>query len=262
MREANGSNTAVPSSEGRDRLDIAVGRALSEMARFIFLVEADQAPEAWRRYAHLPECDPDHAWEAFGGISLSTSDDAASRVLDARIFDKAFRETLLDAAGLGHDLDAFDLKAGLERFLARRGVFGFVEKFLCFYVFDWVWISIHDDVTSKAGDRRSLDSQRRIFEGLVTSSVAFVCHQMRCDCGRLSSDPSYGQTILERIHERLRVALRSHGFQSAASFGCGVTGRTSGRSYQIRPVTMAACQPPPRQGRRLIRFQRKQENLP
>src|SRR5207253_6577327 len=71
--------------------------------------------------------------------------------LKGDIVRKAAHEALLDAAGLGYGPERLNVRAGLEKFLKKRGPRKILELLLSRYVFNTIWIRSQDAMRKQVG---------------------------------------------------------------------------------------------------------------
>jgi len=100
--------------------------------------------------------------------------------LKGDILRKAANEALLDAAGLGYGPERLNVKAGLERFLKKRGPRKMLELFLCRYVFSTIWIRSQEAIRKQVGGRTLGKSMIEI-ERFCVSAVKSVLDEWEAE---------------------------------------------------------------------------------
>ena len=93
--------------------------------------------------------------------------------LKGDILRKAGHEALLDAAGLGYGPERLNVRAGLEKFLKKRGPRKILELLLSRYVFNTIWIRSQDAMRKQVGGE-SLSKSMLTLERFCVSAVKSV----------------------------------------------------------------------------------------
>jgi hypothetical protein len=124
--------------------------------------------------------------------------------LKGDILRKAVQETMLDAAGLGRGLEELNAKAGLEKFLCKRGTAGLLELFLSSYVFNTVWIRSQEAVRGKSGSR-SLSKSMLGIQRFCTAAVRSVVTEWQAErkLEDLAVHRRSADTLIKTIETRL-----------------------------------------------------------
>jgi hypothetical protein len=90
------------------------------------------------------------------------------------LLSKSLQETLLYCTGIDLNLDYLEIKARLTDYLAGHGRATFIEQFLCFCIFNFVWFQVGDSFRATAETPASfeedLDSVERVCQRIVASA--------------------------------------------------------------------------------------------
>ena len=117
---------------------------------------------------------------------------------------KAAHEALLDAAGLGYGPERLNVRAGLEKFLKKRGPRKILELLLSRYVFNTIWIRSQDAMRKQVGGE-SLGKSMLTLERFCVSAVKFVLDEWETE-GKLeglSRKKRLGSLLIRTIASRL-----------------------------------------------------------
>jgi hypothetical protein len=182
-------------------LDGAAGRAVADLSRFLGSVQMAGLTEAYARLAgeSVSQNDPLIAVENTARLIAVNLEGA-----DAPVFRKALEEALLDAAGLDYDLDHLDVDRGLKTYLDTHHLCGFIESFLGLFVFQSIWMSVHDDLRRHIQcEKDFLDLMAALLE--LSRSVVAEVVQPSVRAGELERgvSPDTGAQMVLRIRDRI-----------------------------------------------------------
>ena len=191
-----------PFLEPRERiLDVDIGKAVADLYAFVLAISSKGFEGALRASMQGVETDQPGP-ELVTAIGEHLSHGITG--LQAEVFCKAVEEAIFDAAGLGYDLQRLNVKAGLERYLRKRGAKQFLELFLSRYVFDAVWLRVQDHLRAKSGSR-SLRKSAVGIERFCASVVRSVVENWHVEgkLERLPAKKRLGTTLIATIETRL-----------------------------------------------------------
>ena len=125
--------------------------------------------------------------------------------LEGDLLRKALQEAILEAAGLGYDLQSFDIVSGLQEFFQRRNVHDLIELFLSRYVFAVVSFKIQTAVGLQAQTEESMIVSMLALERLCRNIVRSVSRDLwlPTKMDQLPGDHRLGETIVQTIEDRL-----------------------------------------------------------
>jgi hypothetical protein len=188
-------------------IDVGVGEALDDLV-------------VWASVALSPGCEEvlgPFTGKISGQTDVSRAVSAIGKQLSqrvggikGRIFRKSLEEALLEAAGVSYELDDFDLVGGLCKFRDRRGIKGFIELFLSFYVFNVVWIEIQDSARLTARDTRSFVASMKAVERVCFKLVRSELQRLekKKEPGQFWKTPETGDEIMRALEDRLLELAR------------------------------------------------------
>ena len=122
------------------------------------------------------------------------------------LLSKSLQETLWYCTELDAELDDFEIKTRLVRFLANRGKASLIEQFLSFCIFNFVWFYVADSFQTAA---RTLDLYAKDME-----TVEQVCHRIVGSTWRSYQsrqlDAAAAETLIRSIEQQLRGVSHIH----------------------------------------------------
>ncbi|HYR84752.1 MAG TPA: hypothetical protein VE422_11800 [Terriglobia bacterium] len=185
----------------RGLLGIGVGGPLADLHAFISTTLTDGFTKGLGKLE--PEVSSVPAIDAVEQIAANLS--RAVLGFEGDVLRKSLQEALLDAAGPGYDPEGPSLESELSRFLQTKGKKGFLELFLARYVFNTVWIRIHDAVQTQIPDERLFATTMYEVESLCRSLVKSVLDEWETEgkLDQLERDSHIAESLIRRLEDSL-----------------------------------------------------------
>jgi hypothetical protein len=94
--------------------------------------------------------------------------------VDRDLLSKSLQETLLYITGLDPEIDYFEIKTRLGRFLSSHGKASLIEQFLSFCIFNFVWFYVGESFQDEAGTvetfEKDMESVEQVCQRIVAST--------------------------------------------------------------------------------------------
>ena len=185
----------------RGLLGVGIGGPLADLHALMSTIHTEGFNKG------LGNCAPETSQAAEIDVVAQVAENLGGTILglEGDLLRKSLQEALLEAAGLGYEPDGPNLEVRLSKFLRKKGTRGFLELFLSRYVFNAVWIRIHEAVQLQMQDQAFLTIAIKDLETLCRSLVKSVLDEWETDgkLARLDRDKQLAESLIRKLEDCL-----------------------------------------------------------